>query len=98
MSRTDALPCELFDQILCHAGPIACAHDRALVAAVRIQRRWRRTRLAHGMRVLYRYLWMRRWDVGTVYDDGEAGLTLRASRRVVFDVDRRAVRLIPLSA
>lgn len=91
MSLIDTVPCELFDAILCHAGPIGCAWDRSRVAAIRIQRLWRRVRLRDGVNVMYRYRWMRRWSAGVALADGMGGFVIQGDRRVIFDIDRRKV-------
>ena len=91
------LPYELIDWILCHGGPIRCAHDRRHVAAVRLQRLWRRCRLRDGLRILYRYRWMRLWREGTVHSDGHDSFVIRADRRVIFNVKRTRLQIIVVS-
>jgi len=95
------LPSELIDAILCEAGPIALAHHRDHVAAVRIQRCWRRMRALHdGDWVLFRYRWMRHWEKARVWTDGVGGFVLRGAMRVVFDAHRRRrwLYIIPYEA
>lgn len=98
MSLVDALPCALIDSILCHAGPIALARNRTYVAATRIQRCWRRTRLTNGVHVLYRYRWMRTWKRGRIHADESGVIAIRGEGRVIFNIDRKLIKILVVSA
>ena len=99
------LPCDVVDEILTWSGPVRMATNVQVVAARRIQRRWRRMRLVNGMAVIYKFPWMIRWEVGSVFctDDVEIHrrrvpvYCIQGDGRLIFDARRMRVRVIPLS-
>lgn len=91
------LPCDVIDEILSWSGPMRMGTHVHVVAARRIQRRWRRMRLQDGTTVMYRFVWMKSWEIGSVFYADKV-CCLRGKGRLVFDARRLGVRIIPLSA
>lgn len=93
----NSLSCEVIDHIITWSGPMSLATCKSTVAAHRIQRAWRRARVGDGMRVLYRFDWMKRWEVATAFRIDDI-ISLRGNCRLIFDARRLRVRIIPLVA